>query len=230
MSARARILAWVLLLVLLALAGSLLATRTVLHNQLDERLDNEIAHETNKLRAYLASPDSRPAGQAGTVEAVLGRHLERNLPEKTEPAGEVRDVLFDRRRRRFPAQRDRTTGPARHRQAARRRACAGHDAHLRHGHDHGRLRALRRDPGDRRRRARVGSAGDRRVRRPRGGGEQRCHRRDGGDVRGGIAEPSSGTVCPKWTTSARSPSSTSGSGRTPRRSPTARPPERDTDE
>jgi two-component system OmpR family sensor kinase len=97
MSARARILAWVLLVVLLALAGSLLATRTVLHNQLDERLDNEIAHETNKLRAYLASPDSRPAGQAGSVEAVLGRHLERNLPEKYETFFSIVDGAASRR-------------------------------------------------------------------------------------------------------------------------------------
>ncbi|SDW72922.1 Signal transduction histidine kinase [Amycolatopsis xylanica] len=84
MSARARILAWVLLVVLLALAGTLLATRTVLRNQLDQRLDNEIAHGTNKLRAYLASPDSRPPGQPVTVDALLGRYLERNLPEKYE--------------------------------------------------------------------------------------------------------------------------------------------------
>ncbi|MFJ8912734.1 HAMP domain-containing protein [Amycolatopsis sp. NPDC102389] len=97
MSARARILAWVLLVVLLALAGSLLATRTVLHNQLDQRLDNEIAHETGKLRAFLASPDARPAGRPATVEAVLGRHLERNLPEKYETFFSISDGAASRR-------------------------------------------------------------------------------------------------------------------------------------
>lgn len=97
MSARARILAWVLLVVLLALAGSLLATRTVLHNQLDQRLDNEIAHETGKLRAFLASSDARPAGRPATVEAVLGRHLERNLPEKYETFFSIGDGAASRR-------------------------------------------------------------------------------------------------------------------------------------
>lgn len=80
MSARARILGWVLLVVLLALAGTLLATRTVLHNQLDQRLDTEISHESAKLRAYLASPDSRQPD----VDALLHRYLERNLPEQHE--------------------------------------------------------------------------------------------------------------------------------------------------
>lgn len=97
MSARARILAWVLLVVLLALAGTLLATRTVLRNQLDQRLDNEIAHETSKLRAYLGSPDSRPAGQPVTVDALLGRYLERNLPEKYETFFSIVDGAASRR-------------------------------------------------------------------------------------------------------------------------------------
>ncbi|WP_206795684.1 cell wall metabolism sensor histidine kinase WalK [Amycolatopsis sp. MtRt-6] len=84
MSARARILGWVLLVVLLALAGTLLATRTVLHNQLDQRLDAEISHESSKLRAYLATTDATTGARPPDVDAVLHRYLERNLPEQHE--------------------------------------------------------------------------------------------------------------------------------------------------
>ncbi|WP_414941895.1 hypothetical protein [Amycolatopsis sp. cmx-11-51] len=107
--------------------GPLLATRTVLHNQLDQRLDNEIAHETGKLRAFLASPDARPAGRPATVEAVLGRHLERNLPEKYET------FFSGRRRHRVEAQCHRATGPARHGPEVRRRAVPRHEPGVRHG-------------------------------------------------------------------------------------------------
>jgi two-component system, OmpR family, sensor kinase len=92
-SARARILGWVLLVVLLALAGTLLATRTVLHNQLDQRLDTEISHEASKLRAYLTSADSRQPD----VDTLLHRYLERNLPEQHETFFSIVDGAAARR-------------------------------------------------------------------------------------------------------------------------------------
>ncbi|QWF83140.1 sensor histidine kinase [Amycolatopsis sp. CA-230715] len=84
MSARARILGWVLLVVLLALAGALVATHAVLRGQLDHRLDGEIFHETGKFRAYLTSADAMTPGAPNTVDTLLARYLERNLPEKYE--------------------------------------------------------------------------------------------------------------------------------------------------
>jgi signal transduction histidine kinase len=85
-SARLRILGWQLLLVALALAGSVLAARQVLLARVDERVDQGLAKEVSELRRFVVKsvdPATRRS-QFPDVRALLEAHLERAIPDRNQ--------------------------------------------------------------------------------------------------------------------------------------------------
>lgn len=85
LSARARILAWLMLLVTGALFVSVFATYEVLLSRLDTRLETELRYEVGKVRDFTADGVNPETGEAYTdVEQVLEVYLYRSLPEEHE--------------------------------------------------------------------------------------------------------------------------------------------------
>ncbi|WP_101832881.1 sensor histidine kinase [Frankia canadensis] len=85
-SARLRILGWQLLLVALALGGSVLAARQVLMARVDERVDQGLAKEVSELRRFVdksVDPATRRS-QFPDVRALLKAHLERAIPDRNQ--------------------------------------------------------------------------------------------------------------------------------------------------
>lgn len=79
-SARARIVGWMLAVVGLALSVSIFATWTILLNRLDDRISHELENEAEKLRQY-----ARTAGDGVTnVEVLLEDYLAINAPDRWE--------------------------------------------------------------------------------------------------------------------------------------------------
>ncbi|MEX5633086.1 sensor histidine kinase [Parafrankia sp. FMc2] len=84
-SARLHILGWQLLLVAVALAGSVLVSREVLLQRVDERIDRGLALEVAELRRLaVRSVDPRTSQPFTDVRQLLEVHLERNIPEPSE--------------------------------------------------------------------------------------------------------------------------------------------------
>lgn len=80
-SARLRIISWMLGVLALALGAVVFLTWQVLATRADSAADNELSHEANKFRSYVASP---AAGGFGTPEELLQRWLQLNLPDDSE--------------------------------------------------------------------------------------------------------------------------------------------------
>lgn len=77
-SARFRILSWMLLLVAVSLLLSILATRAILAAALTDRLDAELAQEVGEFRTF-ANETS-----AASVDELLAEHLRQKLPDRNE--------------------------------------------------------------------------------------------------------------------------------------------------
>lgn len=78
-SARARILGWILILVALAVGASIVVARSILIARLDERLDRELAQEVSKLRSFAGEYRGRR-----NVDALLSRYLREKVPDHNE--------------------------------------------------------------------------------------------------------------------------------------------------
>ncbi|WP_007515177.1 MULTISPECIES: sensor histidine kinase [Pseudofrankia] len=85
-SARLRILGWQLLLVALALAGSVLAARQVLLARVDERVDQGLAKEVSELRRFVdkSVDPATERSQFADVRALLETYLERAIPDRNQ--------------------------------------------------------------------------------------------------------------------------------------------------
>ncbi|KPM56831.1 two-component sensor histidine kinase [Frankia sp. CcI49] len=84
-SARLRILGWQVLLVAVALAGSVLVSREVLLARVDERVDRGLARQVAELRRLAtASVDPRTSQPFSNVRDLLQAHLERTIPGPNE--------------------------------------------------------------------------------------------------------------------------------------------------
>jgi signal transduction histidine kinase len=84
-SARTRVLAWLLVVVGVAVLGSVLVSRQLLMADVDRQLNAELTHEASKFRAFAASDIDPETGARYTgVDQLLARYLERNLPEGGE--------------------------------------------------------------------------------------------------------------------------------------------------
>lgn len=81
MSARGRIIGWMLLLVTIALAGSILATAQLLSARADSLATENLSHEAESFHTFAASP----TGQAQrSAEALLTRYLTDSVPDSGE--------------------------------------------------------------------------------------------------------------------------------------------------
>jgi signal transduction histidine kinase len=78
-SARTRILGWMLMLVTLAVGLSIVVGRSLLVAQLDDRLDRELAQEVSKVRSFANEYDG-PAD----VDALLRIYLREKVPDHNE--------------------------------------------------------------------------------------------------------------------------------------------------
>jgi two-component system, OmpR family, sensor kinase len=84
-SLRLRIVAWILLLVCVVLALSVLATRAFLVGRLGERIDRELAQEVAQLRVFAETGIDPTTGEPFTDPgALLGLHLQRSIPDRNE--------------------------------------------------------------------------------------------------------------------------------------------------
>ncbi|MBB5777669.1 sensor histidine kinase [Nonomuraea jabiensis] len=85
MSARARIVGWMLAVVGLALAVSIFATWTILLARLDDRTNLELSNEAEKLRRYAATArDPRTGRTVSDVGELLTGYLALNAPDRWE--------------------------------------------------------------------------------------------------------------------------------------------------
>jgi hypothetical protein len=110
-SARGRIVGWMLVLVALALLGSVAVASRALSERADTLAQNELAHEAEKFRAFGAS---QVASEYGTVDALLSRYLIDNRPDSyeaffssstagpTDAAGTCRTAAWTSRQRSSP--------------------------------------------------------------------------------------------------------------------------------
>jgi len=122
-SARARILGWMLLLVALALAASVLATRAVLDAGTAARSGAELSHEVTKFRQY-----ARTSG-APDVARLLTGYLRQVQPERDETYFSIVDGRAAHRpSARPPARLDRNAALVRRLAAARRPTTGGTDS------------------------------------------------------------------------------------------------------
>ena len=78
-SARTRILGWMLMLVALAVGLSIVVGRSLLIAQLDDRLDRELAQEVSKFRTF-ASEYAGPAD----VDTLMRNYLREKVPDHHE--------------------------------------------------------------------------------------------------------------------------------------------------
>ncbi|MFF4616433.1 sensor histidine kinase [Nonomuraea jabiensis] len=85
MSARARIVGWMLAVVGLALAVSIFATWTILLARLDDRTNLELSNEAEKLRRYAATARDPETGRTITdIGELLTGYLALNAPDRWE--------------------------------------------------------------------------------------------------------------------------------------------------
>lgn len=83
-SARTRILAWIMLIVTLAAVVIVGATARVMFVRVEARANVELAHEAEKFRDFASRPDPVTGAPYSTVEGLLTAHLQYNLPEHDE--------------------------------------------------------------------------------------------------------------------------------------------------
>ncbi|SPL95585.1 two-component sensor histidine kinase [[Actinomadura] parvosata subsp. kistnae] len=85
LSARARIVGWMLVVVGIALAVAVSVTWSTLLARLDHRMDLELGNEVEKLRRYAASAHDPQSGQPlADVEDLMIGYLQLNAPDRWE--------------------------------------------------------------------------------------------------------------------------------------------------
>ncbi|MEW1836380.1 ATP-binding protein [Nonomuraea angiospora] len=97
MSARARIVGWMLAVVGLALAVSIFVTWTILLARLDDRTNLELSNEAEKLRRYAATARDPETGRTITdVGDLLTGYLALNAPDRWETFFSIVDGKADK--------------------------------------------------------------------------------------------------------------------------------------
>ncbi|WP_326635138.1 HAMP domain-containing histidine kinase [Streptosporangium sp. NBC_01755] len=96
-SARARIVGWMLAVVGLALSVSISTTWTFLVNRLDDRIGSELRNEVDKLRSYAKETRDPQTGRTVTdVQKLLTDYLALNSPDRWETFFSIVDGSADR--------------------------------------------------------------------------------------------------------------------------------------
>lgn len=97
LTARARILGWILLIVAVAIVAIVVITGRSAFTRVDAQMNAELVHETEKFRAFASKPDPSTGREFFTVRELLTSHLQHNLPEHTETFFSIIDGTPDRR-------------------------------------------------------------------------------------------------------------------------------------
>src|SRR5690625_3885892 len=84
MSARARILAWIMVIVTIAAVVIVGATARVMFARVEARANMELTHEAEKFQDFALRPDPSTGKPYREVAELLNAHLQHNLPERDE--------------------------------------------------------------------------------------------------------------------------------------------------
>lgn len=96
-SARGRIIRWLLGLSSLAVVALVVITANVLFIGANARLQAELVHEGDKLRAFAAEPNPDTGAPFTDTRALLTAFLRSNMPEQRETLFSIIDGVADRR-------------------------------------------------------------------------------------------------------------------------------------
>lgn len=97
MSARTRILAWIMLVLTIAVAVIVITTARAELARVKSRTDTELQHEVEKLRNAAAKPNPTNGRPYASVKALMTDHLQSNLPERSEAFFSIIDGTADQR-------------------------------------------------------------------------------------------------------------------------------------
>ncbi|WP_211217885.1 sensor histidine kinase [Microbacterium luticocti] len=101
-SARTRILGWILLLVAVAVAVIVLATGRALFARIDAAASAELGHEADKFRAFALGTDPATSRPFASVDELLAGYLAHSVPEQAETFFSVVDARAHLRSREDP--------------------------------------------------------------------------------------------------------------------------------
>ena len=97
LTARARIVGWMLLVAAIALSVAVFATWTILLKRLDDRVNAELENEVEKLRGFVkAQVDARRGRPPDDVSKLLTDYLAVNAPDRWETFFTIVDGAADR--------------------------------------------------------------------------------------------------------------------------------------
>ncbi|NYI67657.1 sensor histidine kinase [Spelaeicoccus albus] len=97
LSARARILAWIMLIVSVAAVAIVVLTGSALISRVNAATNTELGHEVAKFRAFAADPEPEARGDTSTVSGLLTSYLWHNLPDRSEALFSIVNGKADRR-------------------------------------------------------------------------------------------------------------------------------------
>lgn len=97
LTARARILGWILAVVAVAVGLIVVATANAVLSRVHAAAAAELGHETEKFREFASRPNPRTGAAFATVDQLLTAHLRYNLPEHEETFFTIVDGRPDRR-------------------------------------------------------------------------------------------------------------------------------------
>lgn len=84
LTARTRILGWIMLIVTIAVAVIVVATAKSMFSRVDAQVETELEHESAKLHTLADGTDPGTGDEFRTVRQVLQSHLMHNVPEEAE--------------------------------------------------------------------------------------------------------------------------------------------------
>src|SRR5690625_3539715 len=96
-SARTRILAWIMLVVTLASVIIIAATVRLTIMRVEDRARQEVIHEAEKFRDFAERPNPATGEPYSGLEEILVGHLQYNLPEDNEAMFSLVDGVPHRR-------------------------------------------------------------------------------------------------------------------------------------
>lgn len=96
-TARTRILGWILLILTIAVSIIVITTSRAELSRVKVQAHTELQHEVEKFRDFASSPNPADGGGFSSVKALMTSHLQNNLPEHTETFFSIVDGKEDQR-------------------------------------------------------------------------------------------------------------------------------------
>src|SRR5699024_8218074 len=96
-TARTRILAWIMLVLTIAVFVIVLSTARAELSRVKVQADEELQHEADKFRNFASKPDPSDGRPYTSVQKLMTNHLQTNLPEQSETIFSIVDGKEDQR-------------------------------------------------------------------------------------------------------------------------------------